>query len=164
MVPFFAWASGGKHRRFRKGCHISPKKIRVMISNFWVSGFLKVLIGPFFFVLLDFFVFFHLQFGVSLLFSQGGFWKGEELLALEDRTVDRWRNLDITPNLERCRKSFLVDLKVIEGGGNTLLGGGRLLSINGRPKIWRSHLFKRIILLTGRYWKVRATPKKKPFS
>lgn len=96
--------------------------------------------------------FFHLQFGVSLLFSQGGFWKGEELLALEDRTVDRWRNLDITPNLERCRKSFLVDLKVIEGGGvNTLLGGGRPLSISGRPKIWRSHLCKRIILLTGRF-------------
>ena len=115
----------GKHRRFRKGCHISPQKIRVMISICWVSGFLKVLIGPFFFL------YGWIPSSNLVFLLTGGVWKGEELLALEDRTVDRWRNLDITPNLERCRKRFLVDLKVIEGGGgvNTLLGGGRLLSI-----------------------------------
>lgn len=141
-------------------------------SRFHFFGF-RLFEGPdwtFSFVWLDSFVFF---FTSNLLFLlTGGVWKGEELLALEDRTVDRWRNLDITPNLERCRKSFLVDLKVIEGGGGKYtLGwcqasqyhGRRPLSISGRPKISRSHLFKRIILLTGRYWKGRATPKKNPF-
>ena len=164
----FAWASGGKHRRFRKGCHISPKKIRVTISFFWFQAFWRSWLDLFF-CMVGFFCFF---FTSNLLFLlTGGVWKGEELLALEDRTVDRWRNLDITPNLERCRKSFLVDLKVIEGGGKYTLGwwqasqyhGGRPLSISGRPKISRSHLFKRIILLTGRYWKGRATPNY-PFS
>lgn len=61
----FAWASGGKHRRFRKGCHISPKKIRVTISFFWFQAFWRSWLDLFFCMVGFFCFFFHLQFVVS---------------------------------------------------------------------------------------------------
>ena len=138
----FCMGFWGQHRRFR-GCHISPQ-ISVMILIFW-KGLLKV--PDHFFYCWSLF-FFNLQFGVSFLKQNFCCWARR--MFLEGwRATGAWRQDWIVFVGRPCP----VKKRYFRRRGGT---SSQPLSINGRLKIHRNHLFKRIILLPGgmggEYW------------